>query len=142
MKASDFKKLSLLDQVKTYISECEITLRVEKLDPGILSDIGHEGVVFDSHVVYMAKGNYEFDYPSMAGKKKTLAPGYHIWTEVSISPLDANVVELLTTQSLHEAMTKVFDVVIHERMNDLADRFADSEAAEAEEKYDDQEMTE
>ncbi len=140
MKTSDFKKLSLLEQATTYIKECEITLKVENLDPQILSDIGTEGLVFDGYVLYMAKGEYEFELPSIVGKRKRMAPGYHIWTEVSIpgtrdSPPDGDVVELLTTQSLHEAMAKVLEVVIHERMSVLADRFADSDAAEAEEEY-------
>lgn len=136
MKASEFKKLSFVDQVKMYVAECEITVGVEKMDPAILSDIGTEGLVFDSYVVYLAKGSYDFDLFTV---KKSL-PRYHVWTEVSIpgtlsSPPDSTVVELLTTTSLVDAITKVLDVLIHERMVGLACRLADSEAAEAEEEY-------
>ncbi len=140
MKASEFKALSLVEQVKVYISTSRMEVEVEPMDPGILSDIGTEGLVFDRYVIYLAKGEYEFELPSILGKRKRMAPGYHMWTEVSIpgtrdTPPDSDVVEILTTQSLHEAMVKVFEVLIHERMNNLADRLADSEAAEAEEEY-------
>jgi len=137
MKASQFKKLALLEQVRAYIKECEIHLQVEPLDPLILSDIGDEGVVFDGYVVYMAKG--EYDFPSLSGPRKSA--GYHVWKEVSIAatrdtPPDADVIELLTTQRLEEAVKKVLEMVICERVNAMIDHLADSEAAEAEEEYD------
>ncbi len=129
MKASDFNKLSFLEQVRAYVRECEISLQVETLDPAILSDIGTEGIVFDGYVVYLAKGDYSSD------NGKTAFPGFHVWTEVSIPPTrdtppDSKVVELLTTRRLEEAVSKVLDVVIHERMSGLTNRLADSEVPE------------
>jgi hypothetical protein len=117
--------------VKAYVTECEVTVAIEKMDPGILSDIGTEGVVFDSYVVYLARGTYDFGVISGV-------LGYYVWTETSIpgtleAPPEGNVVELLTTRSLEEAIRKVLDVVIHERVSGLTDRLADSEEEDEEE---------
>lgn len=137
MKASDFKKLSLLEQVRIFVKECEIALQVENIEPEILSDIGDEGVVFDGYVVYLAKGEYEF--PSLSGPRKSA--GYHVWKDIQIpgtrdTPPDGDVIELLTTQRLEEAIKKVLEMVVVERVNVMIDHLADSEAAEAEEEYD------
>ena len=137
MKASQFKKFSLLEQVRVFVKECEIHLQVESIDPAILSDIGDEGVVFDGYVVYMAKGEYEF--PALGRTRKST--GYHIWKEVQTpgtrdTPPDGDVVEVLTTQVLSEAIKKVLEMVVDERINAMIDHLADSEAAEAEEEYD------
>jgi hypothetical protein len=103
MKASVFRKLTFIEQVKAYVTECEVTVAIEKMDPGILSDIGTEGVVFDSYVVYLARGTYDFGVISGV-------LGYYVWTETSIpgtleAPPEGNVVELLTTRSLEEAIS-------------------------------------
>lgn len=136
MKASEFKALSLIDRVKAYIGASRMQVAVEPMDPGILSDIGTEGLVFDKYVVYLAKGEYEFD--SITGKR-TL-PGFHVWKEIAIaatrwSPPDADVVELLTTQSESEAIAKCLEVVLNDRLEDFCGMLGDSEAAEAEEEY-------
>lgn len=136
MKASEFDKLTLLGQVQTYLTECELQVKADNMDPGILSDIGTEGVVFDDYVVYLAKGEYEFD--SITGKRKL--PGYHVWVEVAIpatrwSPPDGDVVELLTTQRFDEAFKKAVETVIDFRINSFSEQLGDSQAAEADEEY-------
>lgn len=136
MKASEFKALSLLERTKAYIESTRMPVEVEVLDERILSDIGTEGLVFDKYVVYLAKGEYEFD--SITGKR--LLPGYHVWKEVGIpatmwSPPDSDVVELLTTQREDEAIAKCLEVVLDDRLEHFLGNLADSEAAEAEEEY-------
>jgi len=135
-KASEFKAMDLLDRAKAYISASSMEVQVEFMDEKMLSDIGTEGLVFDGYVVYLAKGEYEFS--SILGKR--LLPGYHVWKEIGIpatrwSPPDADVVELLTTQSESEAIAKCLEVVLNSRLEDFCGMLGDSEAAEAMEEY-------
>lgn len=127
MNYSQFNKLSLLEQVQAYISECEVNVEIEALEPAILSDIGEVGIVFDGHVVYLAYGKYKF------GNNEEM--GYHVWQEIYIpptwnSPPDSNVTELLTTRKLEEAVKKVLETVIHERIGMMVERLGEGETNE------------
>lgn len=142
MKASEFKALSFLEQVKAYVAQSRLEVEVEPIDPGILSDFGTEGIVFDQYVVYLAKGEYEFDSIKILGRSlPQMAEGYYVWSEVQTSatrdtPPESEPNDLLYTKSLAEAVAKCLEVVVASRIEHFSDVLADSDAEEAEEEYD------